>query len=109
METDNVLQNEIIAFVGDGEVRFSDIRKHFSEYTNGQVSGALGTLRRKNILSTRKRGIYSRNVSIVQSLKSDIDQALIKYDLNAIVMDHPDEVAAFVKLYRELKNLSEGI
>ena len=105
MEIENELQNEIVNFIGDGEARYTEIQDHFSKYTKGQVAGALNILRKKNILSTKERGLYSKNVSVVQALKHDIEKKLKKYDLNIIVMEQPNEVEPFVKLYREINNL----
>jgi len=105
MENTKDLKQEILNFIGNREVRYSDIQKQFeSEYTQGAVSGALGTLRKKNILSTKERGVYSQNVSIVQALKNDVDGVLKKYDLNNI-LDNPSEAEEFISLFKKFKEL----
>ena len=58
------------------------------------------------MISTRARGIYRQNISIVQTLKNDIDMVLKKYDLN-IIINNPDEANEFINLYKKLKELSQ--
>ena len=84
-----------------------DIQKKFgSNYTPGAITGALGTMKKKNMISTRARGIYRQNISIVQTLKNDIDMVLKKYDLN-IIINNPDEANEFINLYKKLQELSQ--
>ncbi len=107
MENKKDLKQEILSFIGDREVRYADIQKKFgSNYTPGAITGALGTMKKKNMISTRARGIYRQNISIVQTLKNDIDMVLKKYDLN-IIINNPDEANEFINLYKKLQELSQ--
>ncbi len=66
----------------------------------------LGTMKKNNMISKRARIIYRQNISIVQTLKNDIDMVLKKYDLN-IIINNPDEANEFINLYKKLQELSQ--